>query len=245
MPRSAQADTAEGVEAAWLAACAERATAGAQTLADALSQWRVDANAGRTARAGGTRGHAAPCRWRRRSHWRWCAAPKTDTMAARVLALAAWRRWAVHGRRSGLVAQVAAALGDGTSRFDGGGTRCARRRCRAALRAACRSTLLQIDTDSRALPEAPITVPLPVVFALTDTPRLFWHGLRMAPDPAPMQQTTPLPPAIRAAAAGACVGAGAGLGGRVGGAQRASEGSAGGCRRSGAPTATAGGLHRR
>jgi hypothetical protein len=110
-----------------------------------------------------------------------CAA-ETSAMAARVLA---WLQTPVGGARplAGLVASLAQRFGDPAPL--------------AALAAgAGRSSGLLHAEDSRPLPECTLTVPLPIVLALSDPPVLAWPGLRLGMADAPA-----LPPTLREAAA--------------------------------------------
>ncbi|WP_431104632.1 ATP-binding protein [Roseateles noduli] len=169
-----------GAEAAWLAECAARVDIGALDVAAWLSRWR-----------------AAPPPADRRLvalsatlqltlaeevAVAIARAAETDAMAARVLA---WLQAPVGGARPtvGLAAQVAAALGEPYP-FPALATGVARR-----------SGLLHIDDDHRALPEATLTVPQPIVFALSDPPALQWPGLRIG-----RVDDTPLPPSLQDAA---------------------------------------------
>jgi hypothetical protein len=112
-----------------------------------------------------------------------CAA-ETDAMVGRVLA---WLQAPVGGTRPtvGLVAMLAERFG-GDSVF-------------AALAGgmARASGLIQFDTNGRTLPEAALSVPQPVVFALADAgSRLAPAGVRVGMSDAPA-----LPPSLCAAAA--------------------------------------------
>jgi hypothetical protein len=109
-------------------------------------------------------------------------AAETDSMAARVLA---WLQAPVGGARPtvGLAAEVAAALGEPAPM------------AALAAGAARDAGLLRIDDDTRALPEANLAMPQPVVLALADPPRIHWPGLRIG-----ALEDTPLPPTLLAAA---------------------------------------------
>src|SRR5262245_18008635 len=112
-----------------------------------------------------------------------CAA-ETDAMIGRVLA---WLQAPVGGARPtlGLVAMLAERFGDDLTfaALAGGMARA--------------SGLIQFEGNSRALPEAALSVPLPVVFALADaTLRLAPPGVRVAMTDPPV-----LPPSLRHAAA--------------------------------------------
>ena len=112
-----------------------------------------------------------------------CAA-ETDAMIGRVLA---WLQAPVAGARPtiGLVAMLAERFGDDTTfaALAGGMARA--------------SGLLQFDGNSRVLPEAQLSIPLPVVFALADAPlRLAPRGVRVG-----MSEPPVLPPSLREAAA--------------------------------------------
>src|SRR6185436_3406856 len=69
-----------------------------------------------------------------------------------------------------------------------------------ATGAARRCGLLHIDDDHRALPEATLTVPQPIVFALPDRPTLQWPGLPWPGLRMGRVDDTPLPPSLRDAA---------------------------------------------
>jgi hypothetical protein len=176
----ATAEPPSGPEAAWLQECATRVAAGATGGQEQLAQWRAlppPADQRLAALAATLRLSLAETL----AVALVCAA-ETDSMAARVLA---WLQAPVGGARPtvGLVAQVAAALGEPAAL--------------AALAAgpARQGGLLRIDDEARALPEATLTVPQPVVLALADPPRIHWRGLRLGP-----VDHTPLPPSLLAAA---------------------------------------------
>jgi hypothetical protein len=111
-------------------------------------------------------------------------AVETDAMIGRVLA---WLQAPLGSARPmvGLVAMLAARFGD-PSAFDA-----------LAGGMARASGLIQLDADNRALPEARLAVPLPVVFALADpASRLAPPGVRIGVPDAPA-----LPQSMREAAA--------------------------------------------
>src|SRR5262245_48160929 len=112
-----------------------------------------------------------------------CAA-ETDPMIGRVLA---WLQAPVGGARPtiGLVAMLAERFGDDTAfaALAGGMARA--------------SGLFQFEGNSRVLPEAALSVPLPVVFALADAPlELAPQGVRVG-----MAELPTLSPGLREAAA--------------------------------------------
>jgi hypothetical protein len=112
-----------------------------------------------------------------------CAA-ETDAMIGRVLA---WLQAPVGGARPtlGLIAMLAERFGDDTAfaALAGGMARA--------------SGLFQFEGNSRVLPEAALSVPLPVVFALADAPlKLAPQGVRVGMAELPM-----LSPGLREAAA--------------------------------------------
>lgn len=111
-----------------------------------------------------------------------CAA-ETDPMVGRVLA---WLQAPVGGARPtlGLIASLAERIG-----ADGGFAALAGGPARA-------SGLLQFDAETRALPEAALHVPLPIVFALTEAiATMAPPGVRIG-----LSETILLPPSIRSAA---------------------------------------------
>ena len=167
---AADLDTADGAEAGWLATRAQRigadATAATADPPALLARW-----------------HADPPPADRRLHdlarelpladaetlaLALACAAETDAMAARALA---WLQAPVGGGRptAGLVARIAEAFGDAAALAS------------LATGAARESGLLRIADEARPLPEATLTVPQPIIFALADPPRLHWPGLNFAP----------------------------------------------------------------
>ena len=179
-PPQGEAGGAASAEADWLQECAARSAAGADDPASWLAQWRAAAPPADQRLAA----LAATLRLSLAEQLAValvCAA-ETDSLAARALA---WLQAPVGGARPtvGLAAQVATLLGESEAL--------------AALAAgpARQAGLLRLDDENRALPEAVLAVPQPVVFALQDPPCLHWPGLRVAE-----ANDTPLPPSLLAAA---------------------------------------------
>ena len=181
-------DAADGAEAAWLAAAAQRTASAATAAPDLLARWRTDPPAAdRRLRdlaaelpigAAETLALALIC------------AAETDAMAARALA---WLQAPVGGGRptAGLIARIAAQLGDSAALAS------------LATGLARESGLLRIADENRPLPEATLTAPQPIVFALAKPPRLHWPRIYFDPDRPghPAGDVLPLPPSLRAAAA--------------------------------------------
>jgi hypothetical protein len=110
-------------------------------------------------------------------------AVEIDAMAARALA---WLQHPIGCARpvTGLVATLAERFGEEAPL------------AAIAAGAARTSGLLQIDADSRPLPESARSVPQSIVLALGTPPAIAWPGLRLGLPEAP-----PLPPSLRQAAA--------------------------------------------
>ena len=159
-------DTADGAEAGWLMAQARRLGAdAAAATADPpalLARWHADPP--QSDRRLRDLARELPLADAETLALALACAAETDAMAARALA---WLQAPVGGGRptAGLVARLAEAFGDAAALAS------------LATGPARESGLLRIADEARPLPEATLTVPQPIVFALADPPRLHWPGL--------------------------------------------------------------------
>ena len=178
-PAGPAADNAP--EAQWLAAQREGRESWLEDLPAALATWlkdpppedrRLVALAGTIGLTGAeTLAVALSC------------AVETDPMAARALA---WLQTPLGGARplAGLVATLAQRFGEPAAL------------AALAAGAARASGLLQLETETRPMPECVLSVPPAIVLALGHPPTLAWPGLHLGmPDP------PTLPPSLREAAA--------------------------------------------
>ena len=201
----AGSDAATGAEAGWLTDQADRAGIDTTDPATLAARWHADPPA--ADRRLRDLARDLPLADAETLALALVCAAETDAMAARVLA---WLQAPVGGGRptAGLVSRLAAALGDAAGL------------AALATGLARESGLLRIADESRPLPEATLTVPQPIVFALADPPRLHWPGLHFSSGQSDRvdDDALPLPPSLLAAATAHARALQAGEGGAAAGA---------------------------